>query len=115
MITKEEVENIYKQLELLGECAKGIMKPELLESAINGQYQYNNIFDKYLHVGSSINKYHIFNDGNKRTCYLVIKELEKYRCYLDDDKLSDLILQLARSEITKEKFMEYAINCIYKY
>ena len=111
-MNKERVLHIHNQLEKLALCREGILKPELLDSAIEGQQWYDNIFDKYLHVASSINAYHIFNDGNKRTCYIIIKDLAEYRYYFDEDKLSDLILSLAKSEISKDTFMEKAKECI---
>lgn len=114
MISLDEVMNLHYELEDLKLCRPGILHPDLLESAIAGQQWYESTFDKYVHVASSINSNHIFNDGNKRICYMVIKELSKYGYYFDNDKLSDLILLLAKSKITKDQFMSQIKDCIYK-
>ena len=114
MITERQVIKFHEKLELLKLCRPGILHPDLLESAIDGQQWYESTFNKYVHVASSINSNHIFNDGNKRTCYMVIKELSKYGYLFNNDKLSDLILLLAKSEITKDQFMSLIKDCIYR-
>lgn len=112
MIDKNFVLEIHTLIEQLGECAPGILKEDLLDSAIAGQVYYDSLAAQLLHVSSSINCEHIFRDGNKRTAYLILRELEEEYTFVDYEKLSYLILELAKSKISKEKFMEEALSCI---
>lgn len=111
-LSKQEVIDIHDRLEDLFLCRKGILKEELLDSAIAGQQWYDNIFDKYIHVASSINCEHIFTDGNKRTCAILIKKLSEYRYEFNEIKLTKLIFSLATSDITKDEFMSKAKECL---
>lgn len=111
MIEKETVLDLHAVIEEAQECFPGVLKEGLLESAIAHQNYYETPLERVLHVSASINCEHIFNDGNKRTAYLVLWTLEKEYPSADFDKVSHLILSLAKSEITKDEFMKKAKQC----
>lgn len=66
----------------------------------------------YIHVAYSINASHLFSDGNKRTCFLVIKELNKYRYYFNDNVLATEVLNLARHTVSEQDFKDKIYSCI---
>lgn len=111
MIEKETVLNLHAVVEEAGECFPGVLKEGLLESAIAHQNYYETPLEQALHVSASINCEHIFNDGNKRTSYLVLWTMEEDYPKADFDKVSRLILSLAKSDITKDEFMEQTRQC----
>lgn len=112
MILLQEVLALHRRLVELHLCMDGIRDFNLLQSAVVGQQWYQNIFDMYVHVAYSINASHLFSDGNKRTCFLVIKELNKFRYYFNDDSLTTEILNLAKHTVSEQEFRARVCNCI---
>ena len=113
MISYQTVFAMHQRLEELNFCRRGVRDNNLLLSAIGGQQWYQDIFKQYIHVAYSINAFHIFFDGNKRTCFLVLKELNKFRYYFDDSLLSDEVLNLANnSGMSKDEFYNRVYNCL---
>lgn len=111
MITYEQVLALHNTLELTGEVKlKGIKNNNLIHSAIMGQYYYNSFLDQLCHVAFSINAYHCFNDGNKRTCYLILKSSG---LMFNDYLLADVIMAVADGKIRdKDIFVSYVKSCI---
>ena len=111
MISFDEVFYIHQTLEDCGEVKRrGINNKILLESAINGQYWYSNPFDALCHVAFSVNAYHCFYDGNKRTSYFIIKSSG---FIFNESLLSDIILVVADGRIKdKNIFIQQVHNCI---
>ena len=73
MISLEEVLLLHDSLRDCGLLKfDGINNLNLLKSAIDGQYWFNTPFDALCHVSFSVNAYHCFRDGNKRTASLII-------------------------------------------
>lgn len=72
--TKEIIQIYEKTIKFSGGGISGLLKPEYLESAIehikNDDY-YPNFEDKLTHLFWSLNKNHIFLDGNKRIAVTV--------------------------------------------
>lgn len=112
MILIQEVLALHRRLVELHLCMDGIRDFNLLQSAVAGQQWYQNVFDMYIHVAYSINASHLFSDGNKRTCFLVIKELNKFRYYFNDESLATEVLSLARHTILEQEFRARVYNCI---
>lgn len=112
MLTYWQVIELHNRLVELKLCMGGLRDNNLLISAINGQNWYNDILSQYIHVAYSINAGHVFSDGNKRTTYLVLKELNKFRYFFNDDKLSDEILNLAKGNMSKEEFYKRVIRTL---
>lgn len=54
----------------------------------------------------------MFNDGNKRTCFLVIKELNNFGYFFDDNSLAKEVLSLARHTVSEQEFRARVCNCI---
>lgn len=104
MISYRSVMYLHQRLVSLGLCVNGVRDTNLLISAVNGQGWYRDVFSQYVHVAYSINAGHVFADGNKRTCFLVLKELNKYRYYFDDRLLADAILNLAKGGVSRQEF-----------
>lgn len=113
MITYDFVYNLHSALEDLGVCRRGIRDTNLLQSTINGQQWFNTEFECYCHVAYCINAYHIFADGNKRTSFLVLKELNKIGVLFKDRALCQVILDLATNSnsTSKELFMTKVKAC----
>lgn len=112
MISLEDVLFIHESLVLMGECMDGIRDYNLLQSAVAGQQWYQNVFDMYVHVAYSINASHLFSDGNKRTCFLVIKELNNFGYFFDDNSLAKEVLSLARHTVSEQEFKAKICNCV---
>ena len=110
MISYSQVVNLHSQLEKLELCSAGILHDDLLQSAISGQSWYTNVLEQRIHVAFSINAFHVFNDGNKRTSFLVLKDLFTSRYLFNDELLTNAILDLSRSEIDKDEFTEQVKN-----
>lgn len=66
----------------------------------------------YVHVAYSINASHLFSDDNKRTCFLVIKELSNFGYFFDDNSLAKEVLSLARYTVSEQEFRVRVCNCI---
>ena len=82
MITLHEVEVIHEILIERFGGSNGIRDRNLLESAINRPYQgfghqelYPGAIDKAAAIFESIIKNHPFQDGNKRTAYVLMRLL----------------------------------------
>ena len=105
MISYSQVIKLHSQLEKLELCSAGILHNDLLHSAINGQSWYSGVLEQHIHVAFSVNAFHVFNDGNKRTSFLVLKDLFKNRYLFNDKKLTSAILDLSSSKIDKEVFV----------
>lgn len=114
MITYDFVCSLHSGLEDLGMCRKGVRDINLLLSIINGQQWFNTEFECYCHVAYCINAYHVFVDGNKRTAFLVLKELNKKGVLFKDRALCQVILDLAinSNSTSKELFMTKVNACI---
>lgn len=110
MIVYKQIIKFHCYIEEIYNCGKGILKPELLESAINGSLWYSTKIEKYLHIISCIDGYHIFNDGNKRTC---MQLLLNSGLQFNKQKIADLILDFASSKISKDEFMKLSKTYFY--
>lgn len=111
MISLEQVLGSHTLLEKHKRVVRrGVNNLNLLQSAIDGQYWYDNYFDCILHVAFSVNAFYVFYDGNKRTCYMLIKS--SGYCF-NEDMLVDTILALADGRIRdKEQFFRSIKRCI---
>lgn len=79
-------------------------------SAISGQNWYSSLLEQLCSVSYSINRFHIFADGNKRTSYLVLQELG---VKFDDIRLTEVILRYATdASLSKEQFISDVKWCI---
>ena len=103
MIDLQTVIHLHGMLEKPGMCLPGIRDENLLYSAINGQHWYETDVDQLLHVSYSICANHVFNDGNKRTAYLVLHPILNHS-NSTAFYLAQLILELAMHTFSKEIF-----------
>lgn len=101
---------MHRCLEVTGLCRQGIRDKNLLMSAIAGQEWYSSPLEQLCSVSYSINRFHIFADGNKRTSYLVLQELG---VNFDDTRLTEVILRYATdASLSKEQFLSDIKWCI---
>ena len=114
MISMDYVVAVHDSLIQEGSCAPGIRDENLLNSAVEGQYWYNTVYEKYLHVAYSINTYHVYSDGNKRTAFIILKSLEEHGFLFDDRLLCDLILKYAKysGSLDKDTFSSELKECM---
>lgn len=114
MISLAKVIALHDQLQAVNLCREGIRDNNLLQSAVDGQLWFDDKFRQYCHVAYCINIFHIFVDGNKRTTFLILKELREEGIMFNDDKLSDIILDTAEhsSSSNEEDFVAAITSCI---
>lgn len=103
----------HKALEDSRKCLAGIRDHNLLMSAIEGQRWYADPIDQIIHIAYSICAGHVFNDGNKRTTFLILRLLEQRLGFICDlDGMATAILDLATNSISKEAFTQQIKACI---
>ena len=101
----------HSVIEKAGLCRIGIKEPGLLSSAIDHMCYYKTDKEKIFHVIGSIDYNHIFNDGNKRTCLLV---LLRFFYNFNENKAADILLEGASHKISKEEFQSKLQKFFYK-
>lgn len=109
MITLDRILEIHDMVVKYENALSGVRDSNTLHSIVATQHQgwYDGI-DTTLWIVYSICAGHVFNDGNKRTSFLVLKGLEDEGYRLDSKKLSDLILELATETMSKDEFFNKA-------
>lgn len=113
MITLLAVISIHESLENEGLCMKGYRDTSLLQSAIDGQAWYDSELEKICHVGYSVVCGHLFNDGNKRTAYSVMKQaFIQGDIPINVEALSRVILNAASTHTRKSDFVNAVRACM---
>jgi death-on-curing protein len=113
----EQVLRIHRdQIERYGGEAS-IRDLGLLESAIampqagfGGQFLHNDVFEMAAAYLFHIAKNHPFVDGNKRTglaSALVFLELNAVDVVVDEDRLADMVLEVAEGKLGKEEIAAF--------
>lgn len=94
-------------------CIAGVKDENLLQSAIDGQYWYEQGIDQIIHVAYSICANHVFTDGNKRTAFLTLKLLETDLGHICDwSAIAYIVLELATNSISKSDFHDKIVSAI---
>ena len=111
MITIDNVLLVHSTLSRVKDTPLEIINPNMLESAIAGQQWYDSTIEQIAHVSFSINAYHVFRDGNKRTAYMLV--LEYCPMPFNEDKLKDCILSVAKGEVMSPRdFADMLRSCV---
>ncbi len=106
-VNLRDILNYHSILEDEGLCLRGIRDRNLVMSLIDGQYWYETYVEKIIFVAYSICGGHIFNDGNKRTSYYVLLQLEEIGYVLNYQGLAEVVLMLAGGQIkSRQEFQE---------
>jgi death-on-curing protein len=113
-LTLSEVLAVHRQVMAQSGGAEGLMHLPALESALaqpqmtfGGEDLYPTLVDKAAALGSALIKNHPFLDGNKRTGHAAMEVflvLNGYEIRATVDEQEHVILQVAASEIDREKF-----------
>jgi death-on-curing protein len=116
-ISVEEVIDIHTlQIEIFGGLA-GVKDKRLLESAIMSPQQgyYESEIEVIGAIVYGICQNHPFNDGNKRTAFVVgkylINQVNK-KMMMTNDEYEKLVWDIADNKITKEQLIEIIKNNI---
>jgi death-on-curing protein len=113
-LTLSEVLEVHRQIMAQSGGAEGLMHLPALESALaqpqmtfGGAELYPTLVDKAAALGYALIKNHPFLDGNKRTGHAAMEVflvLNGYEIRAAVDEQEHVILQVAASEIDREKF-----------
>lgn len=105
IVTIDYITEIHAQLVENHQCFHGVRDENLLISAIDGQNWHDDPIDQIIHVAYSVCANHVYNDGNKRTSFLVLKLLEmKLNLVCDWSNIAQIVLDLATHTMSKIDF-----------
>lgn len=112
MISYNVVYYIHKHLVSLGVCKDGEDDLDTLQSAINGQVNYNNELGKLTYVAFCVTAYKVFYDGNKLVSFIILNNLNQMGYCLDNDRLVRAIRKLSNGEFYKHEFEDEVCSCL---
>lgn len=105
-----------EQIQLYG-GENGVRDPALLDSALaspqagmDGEYFHADIFEIAAAYLYHVVQNHPFVDGNKRTglaCAYLFLALNKYKFECDPDELADIVLEVAKGDLGKERITSF--------
>lgn len=102
-LSVEDILNLHSKIQ--GDEPTGTIFPAGVGSALSSYLYYQDIKLQIISIFYGLVKNHCFSDGNKRTAALVLfylAEANKLPILLDDEKMKNLILKLASSDVPKQ-------------
>ena len=110
MITIEEVIEIHNQIISRWGGSEGILKPNELRSSVESSLlgYYEDDIDIISSITYNICSSHPFNDGNKRTSYIVwllLVERNNIKVDISKRELRELMVRIASGKMKKDEFL----------